>query len=410
MQHKIANTLTIVLFSAVLLSVIGTEALLHMGIDFPTWTGIGQKKTALEGRTYTKMPKPSLSSFQSGDFQDQCEGYLADSLPFRESALVLNARLQGSVISTAALPLGYKAYPTFFDSDIVYNSEDGTLSDMPAQDTPELRKKLESFARNFEGLAESYPQTKFFVMSPPRANYVDNSPLTALVPDAIGQDDVKEILSGATRDSVVIDYPSDYETRLKWFYRTDHHWNMDGAYEGYKAIAEALGFGDEIVEKGGVVYESPLFYGAYARDGLFDGESEVLYDYGFDLPDYGVKINGKEKSMDSLVHDTDKKADVKFSSRYSNRFHHEYAQIQITNPEKHDQSKLLLVGDSFTDCIERLLASHFQTTVVFDPRDTAGNDGTTVSEIIEAYGGFDDVVFLFNSTALSRSDVIATTK
>lgn len=157
MQHKIANTLTIVLFSAVLLSVIGTEALLHMGIDFPTWTGIGQKKTALEGRTYTKMPKPSLSSFQSGDFQDQCEGYLADNLPFRESALVLNARLQGSVISTAALPLGYKAYPTFFDSDIVYNSEDGTLSDMPAQDTPELRKKLESFARNFEGLAESYP-------------------------------------------------------------------------------------------------------------------------------------------------------------------------------------------------------------------------------------------------------------
>lgn len=410
MQHKIANALMIALFSAVLLSVIGTEALLRMGVDFPTWTGIGEKKTALEGRTYTKMPKLSLSSFQSGDYQDQCESYLADNLPFRESALVLNARLQGSVIGTAALPLGYKAYPTFFDSNIVYNSEDGTLSDTPAQDTPELRKKLESFAQNFESLAESYPQTKFFVISPPRANYVDDSPLTALVPNAIGQDDVKEILSGATRDAKVIDYPSDHETRLKWFYRTDHHWNMDGAYEGYKAIVEALGRGDEIVEKGDVVYESPLFYGAYARDGLFDGESEVLYDYGFDLPDYGVKINGKEKSMDSLVHDTDKKADVKFSSRYSNRFHHEYAQIEITNPEKNDQSKLLLVGDSFTDCIERLLASHFQTTVVFDPRDTAGNDGTTVSEIIEAYGGFDDVVFLFNSTALSRSDVIATTK
>lgn len=410
MQHKIANALMIVLFSAMLLSVIGTEALLRMGADFPTWTGIGETKTALEGRTYTKMPKLSLSSFQSGDYQDQCESYLADNLPFRESALVLNARLQGSVISTAALPLGYKAYPTFFDSNIVYNSEDGTLSDMPAQDTPELRKKLESFAQNFESLAESYPQTKFFVMSPPRANYVADSPLTALVPNAIGQDDVKAILSGATRDAEVIDYPSDYETRLKWFYRTDHHWNMDGAYEGYKAIAKALGLGDEIVEKGDVVYESPLFYGAYARDGLFDGESEVLYDYGFDLPDYSVKINGKEKSMGSLVHDEDKKADVKFSSRYSNRFHHEYAQIEITNPEKRDQSKLLLVGDSFTDCIERLLASHFQTTVVFDPRDTAGNDGTTVSEIIETYGGFDDVIFLFNSTALSRSDVIATTK
>lgn len=410
MQHKIPNVLMIAFFSAALLSVIGTEALLHMGVDFPTWTGIGEKKTALEGRTYTKMPKPSLSSFQSGNYQDQCEGYLADNLPFRESALVLNARLQGSVIGIAALPLGYKAYPTFFDSDIVYNSEDGTLSDMPSQYTPELREKLESFARNFESLAEAHPQTKFLIMSPPRANYVDDSPLTALVPNAIGQDDVKEILLDATQNAKVIDYPSDYATRLKWFYRTDHHWNMDGAYEGYKTIAEALGRGDEVVEKGDVVYESPLFYGAYARDGLFDGESEVLYDYGFDLPDYGVKINGEEKSMDNLVHDTDKKADVKFSSRYSNRFHHEYSQIEITNPEKHDQSKLLIVGDSFTDCIERLLASHFQTTVVFDPRDTAGNDGTTVSEIIDAYEGFDDVVFLFNSTALSRSDVIATTK
>lgn len=56
------------------------------------------------------------------------------------------------------------------------------------------------------------------------------------------------------------------------------------------------------------------------------------------------------------------------------------------------------------------LASHCQTTASFDPRDTAVNNGTIVSEIIEAHSGFDNVVFLFNSTALSRSDVIATAK
>lgn len=386
-------------------------AVVPTGIDLLAHKVSGEKmepvKTALEGRTYTKLPKFKMKTFLSGKFQDKCESYLADNVPARERTLLLNASLQRTVIRIAAAPLDYKSYPTYFGSDVVYNSEDGTLSDMPSELTQKKIDQLEAFGKGVEKLSERFPSTRFLVMTPPRASYVEDSPLTALVPNAIGQDDVKETLSGQLKNTQLVDYPSDYDTRLKWFYATDHHWNMDGAYEGYKALADALGHGDEIVAKGGRIYESPAFYGAYDRDGLFDEASEVVYDYDFDLPLYDVKIDGEQKSMDDLVHESDDKENMRFSSRYSNRFHHEYKEIEITNPEVTDGSKLLIVGDSFTDCMERLLAAHYQTTVVFDPRDTAGNDGTTVAQIIEQHSGFNDVVFLFNSTALTRSDVLA---
>lgn len=407
MVRKALNIVMVALFSGMLLCVLVPTALKGIGARLAGENPQEPVKTALEGRTYTQAPTFSLSSFQSGAYQDQCEDFLADNLPDREDALILNASLQYAVIDLASLPLGYQILPTHFDSDVVYDKQDGVLADMPLEFTEERLDKIKAFGAGLESLSSHFPDTRFFVMTPARASFAEDSPLTALVPNAIGQDDLKEALSGQLDNATLIDFPSDYDTRLAWFFATDHHWNMDGAYEGYKAIANALGHGDELVAKGGLVYESPAFYGAYARDGLFDKKSEIVYDYEFDLPLYDVTINGKEKSMKSLVHEKDGKEDMRFSSRYSNRFHHEYKEIELTNPEVTDGSKLLIVGDSFTDCIERLLAAHYETTVVFDPRETAGNDGTTVAQMIEQHGGFDDVVFLFNSTALSRDDVIA---
>lgn len=409
MPRKVINIAMLLVFSAMLLCVV-----VPTGIDLVAHKVSGEKmepvKTALEGRTYTELPTFKLKTFLNGKFQDECESFLADNIPDRENALLLNARLQRAVIRTAVLPLGYKSYPTFFDSDVVYNSEDGTLSDMPSKLTQKKLDKLETFGKDVEALSERFPDTRFFVMTPPRASYVEDSPLTPLVPNAIGQDDVKAALSGQMNNAKLVDYPLDYDKRLQWFYATDHHWNMDGAYEGYRLLAEALGHGDEIVAKGGRIYESPTFYGSHDRDGLFDEASEIVYDYDFGLPDYHVKIDGEQKTMNDLVHETDEKTDMRFSSRYSNRFHSEYKEIEITNPEVTDGSKLLIVGDSFTDCMERLLAAHYQTTVVFDPRDTAGNDGTTVEEMIEQHDGFDDVVFLFNPSALTRKDVLEAVK
>lgn len=409
MLKKVINAVMLLAFSAMLLCVIAPTGLQLVSHKL-SGEKIEPERTALEGRTYTSLPKFKMSTFLSGEYQDKCESYLADNIPDRENALLFNAGLQRTVIRLAAVPLGYTSYPTFFDSDVVYNSEDSTLADMPSELTQQKIDQLETFGKELEALSQRFPGTRFFVMTPPRASYAEDSPLTALVPNAIDQDDVRHALSGQLSNAQLIDYPSDYDTRLKWFYATDHHWNMDGAYEGYRAIAETLGHGSEVIAKGGRIYESPAFYGAYDRDGLFDEESETVYDYDFDVPLYEVKIDGKQAGMEDLVHDTDKKTDMRFSSRYSNRFHHEHKEIEITNPEVTDGSKLLIVGDSFTDCIERLLAAHYQTTVAFDPRDTAGNDGTTVAQMIEQHDGFNDVVFLFNSTALTRSDVLEAMK
>lgn len=406
MSKTISHVALITLFFLVLLCAFGNQAWSSLN-DMLAGSGqVPREKSALEGRAYTELPEFTLASFQEGTYQSEMESFLSDNIPDRENALLFNADLQRGVIQLAALPLGYQIYPTFFGSDVAYNQQNGTLNDIPSTRSKKRIRKLETFAKRLEDLAANFPQERFLVMSPPRSNYLEDSPLAALVPNAMGQDEVKEALTGQLDKATYVDFPSSHQNREAWFYKTDHHWNMDGAYEGYKILAEALGHGDSLVVKGEKNYESPAFYGSYTRDGLFDDFSDTVFDYNFDLPLYEVKIDGEKQDMESLVHSQDERTDVKFASRYSGRFHGEFKEIEITNPELTDGSKLLIVGDSFTNCIERLLATHYETTVVFDPRDTAGNDGETVAEMIERHGGFDDVVFIFNSTALTRSDVL----
>lgn len=101
--------------------------------------------------------------------------------------------------------------------------------------------------------------------------------------------------------------------------------------------------------------------------------------------------------MDSLVHWKNyQAANVganAFTSRYAECFHTDYGLITLENEESDSRQDLLIVADSYSNCMERFLAVHYRTTYVLDPR----HDDETIDAFLAQHQDVSDVLFIMRS-------------
>ncbi|MEC4273302.1 hypothetical protein VJ923_09045 [Adlercreutzia sp. R25] len=147
-----------------------------------------------------------------------------------------------------------------------------------------------------------------------------------------------------------------------------------------------------------IAYSDPVFYGSLARRALENGCSDRIYDADIETPDFKVTIDGAEASIESLVHrgmyNDGRWGGNAYANRYAEYFHTDFGLIQIDNPNPVEDKDVLIVGDSYTNCMERFLACEFATTYVLDPR----HDSRSIDEFLEEHKGISDVVFIMRST------------
>ncbi|MDO5792331.1 MAG: hypothetical protein Q4Q41_07175, partial [Coriobacteriia bacterium] len=131
-----------------------------------------------------------------------------------------------------------------------------------------------------------------------------------------------------------------------------------------------------------------------------------IVDYGFDLPDYDLWVSGSEKDEDfvnSIVRygDGDWPSES-FTNYYADYYHTDYPQLIFANKSKDADKSLLIVGDSYTNCIERLYVNHYKKVFVYDPRLAK----ETLSEFMERYNNeVDDVMYMMCYTNLADKRV-----
>ncbi len=143
------------------------------------------------------------------------------------------------------------------------------------------------------------------------------------------------------------------------YYKTDHHWTTLGAYYAYQKVMEQLGREDKIIPKDNFsVREVPSFFGTTAaRLGLNISEDtielwsagdEALYTVTVD----GVQMNGffSEKHLSTR-------------DKYAVFLDGTHGLVTV---EKNGESrkKLLVVKDSFADCLVPFLAHEFDLVVL----------------------------------------------
>ena len=217
---------------------------------------------------------------------------------------------------------------------------------------------------------------------------------------------VEELNPAYTFDYLHIDTPED---RISKLYRTDHHWNMFGAYEGYQQIIDMMYENTpeigQPVEYDIVKVDGVQWFGSMAGSVGFRDETYLDDFYVIDMTDFPTHIAGSGYKIQRTF-------DAYMNGRYpQGNLYHDYhgsyypPQPSYEFPDNDTGRNLLLIGDSYSWSIAPIIAAHFDTTICYNtPWMIADNVKYDYKQIIEDNEITDVLVLLYSSRLLFGYD------
>ena len=158
---------------------------------------------------------------------------------------------------------------------------------------------------------------------------------------------------------------SDFVTYSRYFFRTDHHWNHEGAYRGYRNVAVMMGVPEEELLQPLEIQtvEQPLI-GTKANSAGTDRLNEPFHAYRFDLPPMTTRVNGVEAPYGTTFESyLGKTQGLSYAAYYG---FDEGEVIFDTGRENLDN--VLVLGNSYDNALLRPLAAHFGRVHAVDLR------------------------------------------
>ena len=170
----------------------------------------------------------------------------------------------------------------------------------------------------------------------------------------------------------------------KYFYRTDHHWNGDGALQGFGILMDELK--NRYDPDLDITYADPEYWNRLTLENaflgthgkrvgkLYDGLDDVIWyepdfetDMSLSIPDYSLFFRGKFAEV-NIREEYREKQDLFAVTPYVIYIGGDYPSVQHRNINAPNQKKVLFVKDSFGLAIQSFLSTEFSAVDVIDPR------------------------------------------
>ena len=287
--------------------------------------------------------------------KNRLENEVTNSFPFYNS---LNGLYQNA--NYYMNKLVYKEVPLKTNSDseyIFYNKENDFYYLENQYSKEELDKRLDTQVAMFNKLANLDIDMYLYFPTRYELTMLKDNNLSSYV------DSFKDKLSSKIKVANM-DITS-LEQYKNYFYKTDHHWNMNGALAGYYDIMDILGKAPvdnlEVVNK-----RERKFYGSIAKSVL----NNKTYDYILDVDkklDYDVLVNGKQASEVFKPRQIRLDRDYLYYDYYVQYFNGQYGEICYDYHQDKEEN-LLILSDSYAWQIDYLIASSFNKTYVVNLR------------------------------------------
>jgi len=312
-----------------------------------------KKSSSEENRVLQTLPVFSLSEYLSGRFESKLEDYVNDQFAGRNQLI----RVKTAADKTRGILV----------SNGVISCRDHYLMEELTVPDEENLKKTEQALKAFK---KDYPAVKmYFLLAPNAANILtDKLPATVTVSD---QDQYMDNFFKTMKSSDItpVDVRETLEKNSKTeqlYYRTDHHWTTDGAYFAFAAAAKKMGFENNIKYKSYVVKND--FRGTLSStSGFTNGRDDTIKIY---LP-------GSRKNYNNSViyfSDTKKKTtnfyemeNLKIKDAYTVFGGSNHPYYTIETPTESEEI-LLLLKDSYANCMIPFLSQKYRKIIVVDPR------------------------------------------
>ena len=323
-----------------------------------------------EKRYLAEKPELSWDNVLSGGFGEDAETYIADHIPGRDFFVGLSAYydlLTGRQVAKE-----------------VYAAEGDRLVEAPVKANPETVEKNMSYINAF---AEQCGIT-LDLMIVPSAGFMNRESVKGLK-DPYVDDAILESIYGAAGANVrPVELQAAFEATgdpSALYYRTDHHWTSLGAHAAYKAYMGLLGR-EYLGADAFTVERTGGFYGTtYARSGLWLTKSEDVELWKTDTA--FTVTNESGTAHEGLFYEER----LRELDKYTVYLDGNHSLVTVENPANAGKGKLLVIRDSYSNCLGTFLAHSYETVVLVDLRYYK----QPISELL-ASGEFTDVLMCYS--------------
>ena len=336
-----------------------------------------------------------FKAFSSKKFQDAVETEIGNYIPGKAVAIEANAAVQRTSIAASNTLFGWECYPTYFGSKRLYLPSADAVTYVPQTRNEGAFAQWRAFADGLKSVAERRPEKHFALYVIGGYNEPSFNPAYDLTSQPLRPvdcvDTLREALVGVPNVDVMTHNYTNAAEYYDDFFRTDHHWNIDGAFRAYGEIADVLGL--EQVDKGGT-WEIPdyWFTGATARWGV-DLLRERVFDCGNSFSELvATRPDGTVLRGDD--HDSFWDApELGRQYRFYDAYYGNLGNCTITGGSG-DRSALL-VGNSYVGAIQRPLATSYRSLTVNSQLHPSATVTATLEEQMAAADA-NDVIFVAN--------------
>ncbi len=342
-------------------------------------------ESTIENRALTNFPPFSLASFMNTDYQTNLEQALSDQLVLGQTLkttynTVKKASLkivvsslknirplpkQQNEISNNAITDTAIAFPDLTPrGNSMLELDDSHHLVFPKYETQNAHALFQSKANNINLLAANYPNIDFncfYIESDVDINFINKEINHSLV------NDFKSRLNDQLDfGRLAINTPEDYQ---KWFFKTDHHWNMEGQKAGYQQIVALLKGNNEKLVETQTIDLPDIRYNGYKSRKIDD---YVITDsFGLlkgDVPEYKVYINGQPGVYgDKQAYEEGSFSLVQGFNHYAACYGYDFGVVEYRF-DKPEKGNIVIFAESFSNPINELIAAHFNNTYFIDLR------------------------------------------
>ena len=310
-----------------------------------------QEMSETEKRVLEKAPEFSWENLSSGKFGEDIESYMADHVPGRDFFV--------GVHSYSELLTGRQV------TKDIYLAEGDRLVEKPLVWDETSAQRVHTNMAAVNALAQKV-DAPVELMIVPSAGWAVRDQIVGISdeytdPELIGN---IEALAGAevkVRD--IVSVFDSYEDPGALYYRTDHHWTSLGAYTAYKSYMEQLGLPYTAREEFTVETVEDFKGTTHSRGALWLIPGEPL-EMWTGKGNISVTFDKSAESYNKIFF----KDRLQELDKYTVFLDGNHGQVVLENPDAPVDETILVIRDSYSNCLGPFLAETYKKVVLVDLR------------------------------------------
>jgi len=333
----------------------------------------------MENKYMAELPAFTFKSLFNGTFMERYNTYVSDQLPGRDLWISLRSLTESLFLKTE-------------NSGVVYGDDGYLFQKFTSYDKGVLEENVSAIA-DFCSRTDAHcsvmvvPSSYTVLQDKVPAGVLLADERSVLSPEADTFSSLGDNCSVINVLSTLDRHSSEYI-----YYRTDHHWTTDGAWYAYNTLCVSLAL-DSVYPDQKRAHETPGFLGtSYTKCKKAGQQSDILKHYAFDA------VLTADGNTHDTIYDYTK---LTGRDKYAMFLYGNGAERNVVSgPAEGKKTSLLVIKDSFADCLIPFLTTNYENITCIDPRYYSGS----FSQLLE--GEYDDVLIIFGFEDLATDSSI----